>query len=358
MATQPPGILGVWHFLGPFTHQQRNSLAMVGRVCQTLCMLVARGVTKSYGEICALQGADLDVKAGQIVSLLGRNGAGKSTLLSVIAGLTKPDGGAVEIGGLDRFSHPDEVAQMMGIAPQDTGVYLVLTVRENLEFFGELARLGSQDRRARADLVAEQLGLEKLLERRASQLSGGEVRRLHTACALVHRPRLLMLDEPTVGADVETRAALIQAVKELAGEGAAVIYTTHYLPEVDALDADVVIIDEGQILARGSREELIQAQALEGVSCVFDGELPLEQFGDCEVIRVGDDSPTESSSLDSSQTGAPMEGMSIEYRILGELSIADLLSRLGPQVAKLQSVEALRPDLEEVFLSITGGHLT
>ncbi len=353
MATQPPGILGVWHFLTPITHQQPNSLAMLGWICQTLRMLVARGVTKSYGEICALRGAELDVEAGQIVSLLGRNGAGKSTMLSVIAGLTKPDGGSVEIGGLDRFSHPDEVAQMLGIAPQDTGVYLVLTVRENLEFFGELARLDSQARKSRAVHVAEQLGLEKLLERRASQLSGGEVRRLHTACALLHRPRLLMLDEPTVGADVETRAALIRAVKELASEGAAVIYTTHYLPEVDALDADIVIIDEGQILARGSRDDLIAAQALEGVSCVFDGELPLGQFGDCEVIRVGGDSQAETNRPDAPGPSSP-----VEYRILGELSIADLLSRLGPQVAQLQSVEALRPDLEEVFLSITGGHLT
>ncbi len=343
MATQPPGILGVWHFLAPITHQEPNSLAMIGQICHTLAMLVARGVTKSYGDIQALQGADLDVEAGQIVSLLGRNGAGKSTLLSVIAGLTEPDGGSVEIGGLDRFTHPDDVAQMFGIAPQDTGVYLVLTVRENLEFFGELARLSGNNRQSRAVEVASQLGLEKLLDRRASQLSGGEVRRLHTACALVHRPRLLMLDEPTVGADVETRAALIEAVKELAAEGAAVIYTTHYLPEVDSLAADVVIIDEGQILASGSRDELIQAQALEGVSCVFAGELPLESFADCEVARL-----TEPSSVE------PM----VEYRILGQLSIAELLTRLGPQVAQLQSVEALRPDLEEVFLSITGGRLS
>ncbi len=331
-------------------------------------MLVARGVTKSYGEIHALRGADLDVEAGQIVSLLGRNGAGKSTLLSVIAGLTEPDGGSVEIGGLDRFTHPDDVAQMFGIAPQDTGVYLVLTVRENLEFFGELARLSGSNRQSRAVEVARQLGLEKLLDRRASQLSGGEVRRLHTACALLHRPRLLMLDEPTVGADVETRMALIEAVKELAAEGAAVIYTTHYLPEVDSLAADVVIIDEGQILASGSRDELIQAQQLEGVSCVFAGELPRGPFTDCEVVRLTRPSgaPSDVSDLTGvagspgggGLTGSEAVELLTEYRIVGQLSIADLLTRLGPQVAQLQSVEALRPDLEEVFLSITGGRLS
>ncbi len=151
-------------------------------------MLAASGVTKSYGAIEALRGVDLTVQAGQIVSLLGKNGAGKTTLLSIIAGLIRPDSGTVQIAGIDRFASPDSVASMVGIAPQDTGVYLVLSVRENLEFFGELAGMGRRERRARAVEVAEQLGLDDMLDRRASALSGGEVRRLtpRVPCCIAH----------------------------------------------------------------------------------------------------------------------------------------------------------------------------
>lgn len=300
-------------------------------------MLVANKVAKSYGDICALQDASLSVAGGEVVALLGRNGAGKSTLISVIAGLTKPDSGDVHIGGLNRFDHPNEVAAMLGVAPQDTGVYMVLTVEENLSFFAEMARLPRNQRAKRVAETAERLGLGELLNRRGSQLSGGELRRLHTACALLHRPRLLMLDEPTVGADVETRSLLIEAVTELANEGAAVVYTTHYLPEVEALGADVVIIDKGTILAAGTQRELIAAQALSGVRCEYDGELPVDAFADMDVQRVnGTD----------------------DYRIIGDIDIAELLTRLGPRTSELRSVEALRPNLEEVFLTITGGRLS
>jgi ABC-2 type transport system ATP-binding protein len=189
-------------------------------------VLNAIGIEKSYGEIKALRGASLHVEAGTIVSLLGRNGAGKSTLLSVIAGLTRPDVGSVSIDGLDVLANPAKASGLVGIAPQHTGIYPPLTVRENLEFFGELSGLKRVERRKRANDVAEQLGLSSLLDRKASNLSGGEARRLHTGCALVHRPKLLMLDEPTVGADVSTRVQLIEAVKTLADEGAAVVYTT------------------------------------------------------------------------------------------------------------------------------------
>lgn len=311
-------------------------------------MLAATNVAKSYGEIRALEDANLSVSAGEVVALLGRNGAGKSTLISVIAGLIKPDAGEVRIGGLNRFDHPDEVAAMLGVAPQETGVYMVLTVRENLDFFAELARLGRSERGKRVTETAEQLGLGELMDRRGSQLSGGELRRLHTACALLHRPRLLMLDEPTVGADVETRALLIQAVKDLANNGAAVVYTTHYLPEVEALGANVVIIDKGAILASGTQDELVQAQALRGVRCELAIDLPAEPFADLEVQLV---SP-QGHEADESASKVK------EYRLIGDIDIAGLLDRLGPHSAELRSVEALRPNLEEVFLTITGSHVT
>ncbi len=299
-------------------------------------MLQAIGIEKSYNDIRALRGASLSVEAGAIVSLLGRNGAGKSTLLSVIAGLTRPDAGSVTINGVDVITHPAKSGGLVGIAPQYTGIYPPLTVRENLEFFGELAGLSRTDRKRRAVEVGEQLGLGPLLERKASQLSGGEARRLHTGCALVHRPKLLLLDEPTVGADVTTRVQLIDAVKALAAEGAAVVYTTHYLPEVDNLGAHIVIIDAGQILASGSKEELMTQHQMHGIEFSTENDLPGELTERIGATLVGPGS----------------------YRVLGTSNLRALIDQLGEHSSDLISVETLKPDLETVFLSVTGSSLT
>lgn len=296
-------------------------------------MLRAADLTKSYGDVIALRGADLDVEQGQIVSLLGRNGAGKTTMLSIIAGLLRPDGGSVTIGGIDALASPAQAAPLVGIAPQATGIYSVLTVRQNLEFFAELSGLSKAERGVRAETVAEQLGLAALLERRAGKLSGGEARRLHTACALVHAPKLLMLDEPTVGADVATRAQLIEAVKELAANGAAVVYTTHYLPEVEALDSEIVIIDDGRVLSAGSREDLIARHELRGLQFEFEGPLPIGLDLAIDEVVAG------------------------SYRLVGDLTMADLIDRFGAESHRLLSVEKLKPDLESVFLAVTDTHL-
>jgi ABC-2 type transport system ATP-binding protein len=298
-------------------------------------VLNAIGIEKSYGEIKALRGASLHVEAGTIVSLLGRNGAGKSTLLSVIAGLTRPDAGIVTIDDIDVLKNPAKASGLIGIAPQHTGIYPPLTVRENLEFFGELSGLKRVERRKRANDVAEQLGLSSLLDRKASNLSGGEARRLHTGCALVHRPKLLMLDEPTVGADVSTRVQLIEAVKTLASEGAAVVYTTHYLPEVENLGASIVIIDNGVVLASGTKDELMAKHQMQGVEFSTTSELPSALIESLGAVATGDR----------------------EYRVVGDLDLSALIARLGKSASSLVSAEKLKPDLESVFLSITGTSL-
>src|ERR1700730_5545475 len=220
-------------------------------------MLEVRGLRKSYHHTVALAGVDLDVAAGEIVGLLGPNGAGKTTLVSIVAGLRHPDAGAVHIGGVDALAHPRAARRLLGVAPQDTGVYPTLSCRDNLRFFAELAGLRRRALQAAIDSVAEALGLTELLDRRAQSLSGGERRRLHTAIALVHRPRLVLLDEPTTGADVRTRTQLLGLVAELAAAGSAVLYSTHYLTEIEQLDATVVLIDHGRGIARGSVAELV-----------------------------------------------------------------------------------------------------
>lgn len=298
-------------------------------------MLRAEGVVKSYGEVQALRGADLAVDAGQIVALLGRNGAGKSTLLSIIAGLLDPDAGSVTVDGVDVLADRAAGAERIGIAPQETGIYRVLTVRENLEFFGEIAGLGRQRRKERADFVAEHLGLTDLMDRRGTQLSGGEARRLHTACALVHTPPLLLLDEPTVGADVATRNQLVESVRTLATRGAAVVYTTHYLPEVEALGAEIVIIDEGHILGRGTKNELVDANREVGLDVEMRPGVALDGAGSLEAFDV-----------------RPLG--SDRWRVVGDLDVAGLVDRLGVRTDDIVAIESIQPDLEQVFLTVTG----
>ncbi len=295
-------------------------------------MLVVEQVAKNYGDVQALDGVDLRCEEGEIVALLGRNGAGKSTLLSIVAGLLRPDSGRVTVGGLDVRQHSVKTARLTGLAPQETGVYRALTVDQNLRFFAELAGVSRSDAGDRVQSVAGQLGLIPLLERRAAQLSGGELRRLHAGCALVHEPSLLLLDEPTVGADVGTRNELIASVIRQAEAGAAVVYTTHYLPEVVALGARIVIIDHGKVVDAGSRQELVARYRLEGLEVSFRHPPPDRIFDGWTVEPIGDG----------------------RYRLTGGAALADLVARLGDDVGDLREVATLEPDLETVFLAATG----
>ena len=226
-------------------------------------MLHIEDLHKAYGATQALAGVDLEVPRGTILGLLGPNGAGKTSLVSIVAGLRRPDRGRVRVAGVDAVGSPQRVRQLVGLAPQDTGVYPTLTVRANLRFFAGLAGMRRSEARTRADEVGAALGLEELFDRRGAQLSGGERRRLHTAIALVHRPALVLLDEPTTGADVRTRAQILGLVRSLADAGSAVVYSTHYLHEIEELDANVAFIDHGRIVARGTPRELVGAVRVE-----------------------------------------------------------------------------------------------
>jgi ABC-2 type transport system ATP-binding protein len=203
------------------------------------------GVVKRYGERVALDGVDLRVQPGETLALLGPNGAGKSTLVGIACGLLAPDAGSVRVTGRP------------GVAPQEIGIYPSLTVRENLWAFAEVHGVSHR----RAEWVIEPFVLSRLVDRPAGRLSGGEQRRLHAAIALVHRPRVVLLDEPTAGADTHTRSAILTAVKALADDGTAIVYTTHYLPEVEALDASVAVLEAGRIITRATVAELIARHA-------------------------------------------------------------------------------------------------
>jgi ABC-2 type transport system ATP-binding protein len=216
--------------------------------------LELRGVVKRYGSRVALDGVDLSVAPGEMLALLGPNGAGKSTLVGIACGLLLADAGTVHVTGRP------------GVALQEIGIYPSLTVRENLWAFAEIHGVS----RRRSERLLEPFVLTELADRPAGRLSGGEQRRLHTAIALVHRPRVVLLDEPTAGADTQTRAAILAAVRGLAAEGTAVVYTTHYLPEVEELGAGVALLEAGRIIAAGTIAELVAAHAESVLELTFD----------------------------------------------------------------------------------------
>jgi ABC-2 type transport system ATP-binding protein len=300
-------------------------------------MLHIEGLRKTYGDIVALDGVDLDVARGEIVSLLGPNGAGKTTLVSIVAGLRKADAGVVQVAGLDALSRSPEVRRHIGLAPQDLGIYPVVSVRNNLSLFGDLAGLRGAVLRSRIDEVAAALDITDLLGRQAGRLSGGQKRRLHTAIALLHRPDLLLLDEATTGADVETRTHMLDLVRRYAAEGSAVLYSTHYLQEVEALGATVAILDEGQVIARDDVARLINAHASPVVELIFDEFVP-------DVVLDGSATSDGHASVDGNRLRLSTHDPAS--------TIAEVVPRIPP--GRLASVEIVRPSLEAVYLALTG----
>jgi ABC-2 type transport system ATP-binding protein len=296
-------------------------------------MLQMRGVRKSYRGTPALAGVDLEIRQGQVLALLGPNGAGKTTLVSLVAGLLRPDAGTIHVGGADVARNLSTIRQAVGLAPQDLGLYLPLTGRENLSFFGEINGLTGRALTRRIEDLADLFRLEHLLDRPAHAMSGGEQRRVHTAIALIHDPPLLLLDEPTAGVDVETRRAVLSAVRQMAQRGAAICYTTHYMPEVEDLDATVAILDRGRVVAEGSVAELVDSHASSGLELSFDG-----------------DPPSPSPRWRSARVG---NALHVQTSHPGVDAVA-VLSELDGAIDRLRRLEFVRPSLEAVFLSLTG----
>ncbi|WP_069166755.1 ABC transporter ATP-binding protein [Nocardia altamirensis] len=299
-------------------------------------MLEIVDLNKSYGEKQVLTGVDLIVQPGEIVGLLGPNGAGKTTTASIVAGLTPPDSGTVRVDGIDLARDPRQARRKLGFAPQELGVYPTLTAQENLIFFGRLMGVGRKELASRIDKVAARLGITPFLTTRAHQLSGGQQRRLHTAMALLHEPDVLWLDEPTVGADVSARQDLLDEVRSLADRGAAVVYATHYLPELEVLSARVVVLHQGRILAQGSATELVERYAQAAVSLEFASGIPASLNG---FLAAPGAAVLESRRLNI-PTNAP-----------GQL-LAQLFATLDTDTEHLLAAEIHHPNLENAYLAI------
>jgi ABC-2 type transport system ATP-binding protein len=293
-------------------------------------MLEIKGLTKAYGERMVLRDMDLEAHAGEVVGLLGPNGAGKTTLVSIVAGLRRADAGTITVDGIDALAHPERAREVLGFAPQDLGIYPVLSVERNLAFFAELSGLTGNAVRGRVTEIADALDLTKLLGQKAATLSGGQKRRLHTAMALVHEPKVLFLDEPTVGADVQTRNQILDVVRRRAEAGCAVIYTSHYLAEIEDLAATVAVLEGGRIVARSPLADLVAQHGSPALRLTFEGPAPaLEGF---EVV----------GSIATLRSPDPAR------------AAAGILGRLNGSTATLRSVDIVRPSLEAAYLALTG----
>ena len=224
----------------------------------TRAMIEAIGLHKSFGETHALDGLDFDVKEGTILCMLGPNGAGKTTAVRILTTLTRPDAGTATVAGIDVQQHPDQVRAQIGVAGQYAALDELLTGRENLEMVGRLYRVNAQDARSRAAALIEHFELIDAADRVVKNYSGGMRRRLDLGAALMAEPPVIFLDEPTTGLDPKGRLSMWDLIEELAREGTTVLMTTQYLEEADRLADDIVVIDHGRAIARGTALELKQ----------------------------------------------------------------------------------------------------
>jgi ABC-2 type transport system ATP-binding protein len=323
-------------------------------------ILEVKELVKKYGDFVAVKGISFDIQEGEIFSLLGPNGAGKTTTISVLSTLYAPTSGDATIGGYSITKEAMAIRNLIGVVPQELALYDDLSARENLVFWGQMYGLTGKILKARVEEVLEQIGLMDRARERVKAYSGGMKRRVNIGVGLLHKPRLLFMDEPTVGIDPQSRRAILDSVKDLNRQGMTVLYTTHYMEEAQELSDHIAIMDQGQIIAYGTHEELVRLvgeqtridltlnveagpvlaawQQVEGVSRVSIGARP----------ERGGNGPEPDQSAGAA---APVITVLVDdsNRVLPRLFEA--ATREG---ARITSVDIREPNLEAVFLHLTG----
>lgn len=314
-----------------------------------MSLLEVNGLKKTFGSHVAVKDVSFTVRAGEIFGLLGPNGAGKSTTIMMLAGLLEPDAGTIRLDGQDLLVKDRQSRRQMGIVPQDLAIYPNLTARENLQFFGGLYGLSGAALNSRITVVLEQTGLTDRQSDLTSVFSGGMKRRLNFGVALLHQPRLLILDEPTVGVDPQSRAHLLDSVRGLAEGGMSVIYCSHYMEEVQELCDRVAIVDRGQMLACDHIERLLGRLDAELRLNLVDTSGQLQpRLAEIPGVRL---TPQEGRLTVTLALHSPNDHESL----LGTL-IAVLLA-VREASGQLVTVESDEPDLERLFLQMTGSRL-
>ncbi|MFP5332046.1 MAG: ABC transporter ATP-binding protein [Acidimicrobiia bacterium] len=304
-------------------------------------VLVVDDIRKSFDEVHAVRGVSFHIAPGETYGLLGPNGAGKTTSISIIAGLLESDGGVVTVAGDTLTTRSVRPKKRVGLVPQELAIYRDLTARENLAFFGRLYDLGGDELDRRTDEVLAVVGLEDRADDPAKEYSGGMKRRLNIGIGLLHRPSLLILDEPTVGVDPQSRNAILESVEALSADGMAVLYTTHYMEEAERLCDRVGIIDGGEIKAEGDRRQLV---ALIGEK----DRIVVQAHGPADEIPSALDGLAGVTAADA---GDGRFDIIADDAAASLPAIFDVFSRHSMTVTSLQVIE---PDLEAVFLHLTG----
>jgi ABC-2 type transport system ATP-binding protein len=307
--------------------------------------LVADHLQKKFGAITAVAGVSFAAAPGEVLGLLGPNGAGKSTTISMLAGLTKPDSGSVTIDGVALGTGADPTKRRLGLVTQEIALLEELPARMNLEFFGGLYGLAGRALAARIAAVLELTSLADRADDLPSEFSGGMRRRLNIACALLHEPQILLLDEPTVGVDPQSRNAIFETIEVLAGEGRTLIYTTHYMEEVERLCDRIVIIDHGKVLADNTLLGLL-ASAPVANKLTLKYDLPPDSAALAEIKGL------------AGVTGVELSGteLSVSAADLGTAA-PRVLERLAARGFSCQELTSRRANLEDVFLALTGRKL-
>jgi len=306
-------------------------------------ILQVQNLVKKYGDFTAVNGISFDIKEGEIFSLLGPNGAGKTTTISMLSTLYTPTSGDAIIGGHSVTKDPMAVRQVIGVVPQDIALYEDLTAQENLVFWGQMYGLSGKPLAARVDEVLDQIGLTDKAKNRVKTYSGGMKRRVNIGVGLLHKPRLLFMDEPTVGIDPQSRRAILDTVKDLNRQGMTLLYTTHYMEEAQELSDRVGIIDHGELITLGTQKELTQ------------------QVGETEtlILHIGENDDPEALATSLKGIQDVLEANATDHQVSiitpgAEEVLASVVSKANERGIKIRSIDIREPNLEAVFLHLTG----
>ena len=307
-------------------------------------VIEVRGLVKKYKELTAVDNLDLDVKKGEILGLLGPNGSGKSTTINCILSLLKKDAGTVNIFGEPMSPDAYDIKRRIGVVFQDVGVYDELSVYENIDYFCGLYISDKAKRKELVERAIDLVSLNDFVKFKPKKLSGGLLRRLNIACGIAHRPEIIILDEPTVAVDPQSRNNILEGIKKLNDEGSTIIYTSHYMDEVDFLCDDIVIIDKGKVIAKGTSEELKDMIAMNEKISFTSKEL-------------NDDVINKIKALENLLSYENKDGSVKLSFAHGDGYLMNLIKLLDDNGIRYSSLNVEKPSLNDVFLELTGKDL-
>ena len=306
-------------------------------------MISVEGLSKKFGELRAVDRISFNVTKGELFGFLGPNGAGKTTTISIVSGLLRPDEGTIRLGEYNLWESPRQAKRLLGLVPQEVALYEEFSARENLFFWGGLYDVSRSELKQNVDDILQRVGLADRAREPVSRFSGGMKRRLNLAIGLVHRPKVLLLDEPTVGIDPQARNAILEIIRDIARQGTTILFTTHHLEEAEKLCDRIAIMDHGRILQTGSVGELAKV------------------VGDRDVITLR--GRFSARQLQEGLEHEPVSFLTLTdqlatVHLVGDhYGLASLVGSLGKAGIELADLSIQKPTLESVFLKLTGREL-